>query len=376
MIRQCLMKAAAAAGAFAGSPAMAETDRGLRFGANYTSDSFANVRGGLKTGFSYMGLLELTAEAKGRAFGIEGVEAFANVQHVHGRSLSGQLIGDAQVTSNIDAPDGLRLFEAWVSVPVAKDGYVKAGLIDLNSEFDVQDVGALFLNSSHGIGPDFSQSGLNGPSIFPTTSAGVVAAISTGRVTLRAGILDAVSGDPERPGRTVVRFPGENGLLAVAEAELRVTDSAQFQLGAWTYTSEFETIRAGSRRRGNRGAYVMAQSDLGSLSGESVEGWVRVGVADTRFNDIGLYVGGGVAIGPEERRLGLAVAHARLGSPAREDLLRYPEDSETIVEATYAHAIGDRLIVQPAVMYVVNPGFERSLQDSLVAGVRLHLRIF
>ena len=370
------LKAAAAAGAFAGSPAIAETDRGLRFGASYTSDSFTNVHGGLETGFSYMGLLEVTAEAKGEAFGIDDLHAFASVQQLHGRSLSGELVGDAQVGSNIDAPDGLRLFEAWVSVPVWQDGYVKAGLIDLNSEFDVQDVGALFLNSSHGIGPDFSQSGLNGPSIFPTTSAAIMAGVTKGRVSFRAGLFDAVSGDPDRPRRTIVRFPGDTGLLAVTEAEVRLSGSAEIQVGAWGYTSKFETIRDGSRERGNRGAYVMVQTRLGSVSGQQIDGWVRAGTADTRFNAIGTYVGGGLAAGPERRRFGFALAHARLGSRSRDGLLDPANDAETMVELTYAHAIGDRLIVQPDVMYVINPGFERRLQNALAAGVRVQLRLF
>ena len=370
------LKAAAAAGAFAGAPALAESDRGLRFGASYTSDSFVNARGGLKTGFSQMGLFELTAEAEGKAFGIEGIEGFATGQYVHGRSLSGTLVGDAQVGSNIDAPDGLRLFEAWLSVPLGTDAYLKTGLIDLNGEFDVQDVGALFLNSSHGIGPDFSQSGRNGPSIFPTTSAAVMAGVKTGRLSFRAGLFDAVAGDPDRPGRTVVRFPGQSGLLAVAETEIRLSEEAEVQVGAWSYTTEFETIPDGSRKRGNRGAYVLAESALGHIGGEPAKAWVRAGTAETRFNAIGLYLGGGIAVGPEGRRFGLAVAHARLGSPARQPAFEDPGNAETSVEMTYARAIGDRLIVQPDVQYVINPGFERGLRNSLTLGVRGQLRIF
>ena len=276
------LKAAAAAGALVATPTFAEpSDRKLQFGANYTSDSIGNFRGGLKTGFSQMGMLELTADAEGKLFSIDDVSAHANVQYVHGRSLNGRLISDAQVTSNIDAPNGIRLFEAWISVPVARNGFVKAGLIDLNSEFDVQDVGALFLNSSHGIGPDFSQSGRNGPSIFPTTSSAVVAGVSEGGMSFRAGVFDAVSGNPEHPRRTVVRFPGHTGLLLVGEAEFRVAEHAEFQLGGWTYTTRFETVsNPDDRRGGNRGAYAMVESRLGALGGRPVEGWVRVGTAD------------------------------------------------------------------------------------------------
>ena len=52
------------------------------------------------------------------------------------------------------------------------------------------------------------------------------------------------------------------------------------------------------------------------------------------------------------------------------------ERAETIVEVTYAHTIGDRLTIQPDVQYVVNPGFYRSLRNSLSAGVRLQLQVF
>lgn len=369
------LKAAAAAGALVATPTFAEpSDRKLQFGANYTSDSIGNFRGGLKTGFSQMGMLELTADAEGKLFSIDDVSAHANVQYVHGRSLNGRLISDAQVTSNIDAPNGIRLFEAWISVPVARNGFVKAGLIDLNSEFDVQDVGALFLNSSHGIGPDFSQSGRNGPSIFPTTSSAVVAGVSEGGMSFRAGVFDAVSGNPEHPRRTVVRFPGHTGLLLVGEAEFRVAEHAEFQLGGWTYTTRFETVsNPDDRRGGNRGAYAMVESRLGALGGRPVEGWVRVGTAETKFNPIGFYFGGGVAVGPAKRRLGIAVAHARLGKPARRILDR---KAETVVELTYAHAIGERVVVQPDVQYVIDPGFDRSLRNSLSGGVRIQLTLF
>jgi porin len=369
------MKAAAAAGAIAAAPASAEPfERGLRLGAIYTSDSVVNLEGGLKTGFSQMGMLELTADAQWDVFGVDGLTAHANFEYVHGRSLSGRLIGDAQVSSNIDAPNGIRLFEAWVSVPVARDGFVKAGLIDLNSEFDVQDVGAVFLNSSHGIGPDFSQSGRNGPSIFPTTSSAVVAGVTRGKLSFRAGLFDAVSGDPDHPRRTVVRFPGDTGLLLVGETEFQLADGAKLQIGAWTYTTRFETISDPEKlQRENRGAYALVEGRLGSIIGQPIEAWVRVGTANTRFNAIGRYAGGGVTIGSPERRFGAAIAHARLGSPAR---MNSSERAETIVEVTYAHTIGDRLTIQPDVQYVVNPGFYRSLRNSLSAGVRLQLQVF
>ena len=91
----------------------------------------------------------------------------------HGGSIS-ELTGDIQSVSNIEAENSWRLYEVWANVPIKTlNGSLLVGLYDLNSEFDVINTGGLFLNSSHGIGPDFSSSGVTGPSIFPYTSLAV-----------------------------------------------------------------------------------------------------------------------------------------------------------------------------------------------------------
>lgn len=370
-------------GALFAAPAQAEEARGpLELDAGYTSDSFANAGGGRKRGLAQMGLLELSLGVDGADLGLEGARFFASAQWVHGSSLSDRLAGDGQVASNIDAPDGVRPFEAWMSFPVTAKSYVKAGLVDLNGEFDVQQVGSLFLNSSHGIGPDFSQSGRNGPSIFPTTSTAVVAGWSDERWSLRFGLFDAVAGDPDRPRRTVVRFPGQTGLLLVGEADLRVKDSALIRVGAWTYTTRFETLPthgAGTMlaRRGNRGLYAMAEGTLGRVGGKPLRGWVRAGLAEAEINPIAQYLGGGMALGEEGEGWGIAVARASLGESALGVPGQpRPRRAETNVELTYAWVVSDRLTIQPDLQYVFNPGWDRRAGDAILVGTRLSLSLF
>jgi porin len=379
---RALRQTALVAAVLTASPARAqEPAPTVALAGSYVSDSFTNVQGGIRRGFRQMGLLELSAEVNGAGLGFDGVQGFASLQGVHGKSLSGDLVGDAQVVSNIDAPDGLRLFEAWLSVPIGSNGYAKAGLIDLNGEFDVQTVGAMFLNSSHGIGPDFSQTGLNGPSIFPTTSTALIGGWNGEGWSARAGVFDAISGDPDRPSRTIVRLPGTSGLLMVGEAEVNLGRNAQLQVGAWRYTSKFQTIIPDENdlaleRRGNQGAYAMVEGQFGKLANAPFTAWVRTGVAETAFNPIGVYVGGGLAVGEERSRLGLALAHARLGRPALQAISSGPRRAETIIELTYSRAVGEKLVVQPDVQYVINPGFEPGLGNALVAGIRLQLELF
>ena len=363
------------------TPASAETKPPITLGAGYTTDSFFNVDGGIRQGFRQMGLLELTADGDLSSVLVDGASAHASIQWVQGRSLSGDLIGDAQVHSNIDAPDAVRLFEAWIELPVAAKGRIKAGLVDLNGDFDVQTVGALFLNSSHGIGPDFSQSGLQGPSIFPITSGAVVVGWQEAGWSARVGLFDAVAGRRGDPRRNALRFPGATGLLAVAEADVKLTKGVELQVGGWQYSGRFDRIEPAAdgtteRRRGNRGAYVQLEGRLGSFWSLPVEGWVRAGTAATAVNAIGLYTGGGIAVGPEESRWGLALARARLGNPARRAAAPAALDKhETVIELTYARAVAEWLTIQPDVQYVINPGWDPALGNALVAGVRLHFAL-
>ncbi len=349
--------------------------------ATYISDGFANLSGGRKEGARIMGKLSLTLDADMSPVGMEGVRFFADIQHVHGESLTDDLVGDAQVVSNIDAPTGLRPMEAYFTFAFGPDarGRIKAGLIDLNADFDAQSHGAFFLNSSHGIAPEFSQSGLNGPSIFPTSASAVTFAWQGEGWTGRLGFFDAVAGDPDRPGRTVLRFPGETGLLMVGEVDFDLGGSNELQFGAWHYTSRFERIDDPARTGRSSGAYAMAEGVLVSSGNAELGVWIRGGVASDRVNPIGLYLGGGATFGTDARMIGLAVAHAKLGDPAvyaGQAAGAKPRRAETAIELSYAHRLHDRIMLQPDIQYIINPGWDRTLDNALVAGLRLHLTLF
>ena len=69
-------------------------------------------------------------------------------------AYSANRVGDLQGVSNTDAEEALRLFGFWHELAEA-DWSLRTGLYDLNSEFDVNEAGSIFLNSSHGIGAEF-----------------------------------------------------------------------------------------------------------------------------------------------------------------------------------------------------------------------------
>ena len=87
-----------------------------------------------------------------------------SVMHLGGGDLSGTYVGDAQGVNNIEADEGWYLYESWVEFAFGgHSNSLRAGVLDLNAEFDAPVTSALFTHPSFGIGPDFSQSGQRGP---------------------------------------------------------------------------------------------------------------------------------------------------------------------------------------------------------------------
>jgi len=343
--------------------------------ARYTTDIIGNVAGGERRDAHWIGRLDLDLDSGTGLFGIDGAHAHADIFLLHGGGFSERVVGDAQVVSNVAAPHAIRPFEAFVEAPLGGGVRAKAGLIDLNSEFDVQSVGALFLNSSFGIAPDYSQSGLNGPSIFPITSPGLLIAIARPRWTLRMAAFDALPGDPDHPHRALPGPFFRGGALLAVEGEVTL-GSGELQAGIWYYTDRFDRLDGAGRSR-SAGAYLQYERTLaGNRKTGALRGWVRAGRAASDVNEIGVYAGGGLSWGTEERSYGIAIAHARLGDPALAAFaLAGPprHRAETTVEATAARRVAPWLVLQPDLQYVRHPSWGVTA-DALVVGLRLRFQ--
>ncbi|MDV6331217.1 carbohydrate porin [Asticcacaulis sp. 201] len=156
-----------------------------------------------------------------------------------------------QTVSNIDAPHGVRLFEAWVCKTANSGRWsMTGGLINLNGMFDVQEAGVLFLNSSHGIGPDYSRSG---PSIFAFSALGVVGEWRAHEtLRLRVGGFDGGAGDPLHHSSFIaVKLNDGDVTHVVAEVE-QDFKRGYLKLGG-TYTAKSERLY-GNGMAGNNSA--------------------------------------------------------------------------------------------------------------------------
>jgi porin len=382
--------------ALASHPAFAQTDQpapAVSLAMTYTGDLWANTTGGLRNGEKYLDNLDLTASIDAeQAFNIPGGTFFFYGLYNNDHTLSDTLVGDLQTVSNIDTTTAARLYEAWYEQKFGQgNSSLKVGLYDLNSEFDAIDTAGLFINSSHGIGPDFSQTGLNGPSIFPVTSLAARLQLQVNEdVLVRAAVLDAVPGSLAHPRRTAIKLGNGEGALFAGEIEANLSGTTA-ALGVWGYTAKFDDVLAidntGAplRRGGNKGAYIEAErqvtSPFGDERGLSLFG--RAGLADTNVNQFKNYVGfGGSYKGLFDARpddlVGLAVAHVSNGSPYRRAQLLAGAPvgkSETNIELTYRAEITPWLTLQPDAQYIINPGADAGLKNALVIGLRFEIGI-
>ena len=346
-------------------------------------DALDNAAGGITPATKVLSKFVIAAAYDGSNDDHPGWSALTSAQFTHGGHLSGNAVGDVQGLDNIEAIGALRLYEAWVARDFDGAKGFKVGLIDLNVDFDTQETGALFLNSSDGIGPELGHSGINGPSIYPTTALGITGYVRTGPgLTFRAGLFDGTAGTPYHPGAFAIRLSGKDGVLGIAQVEQRFNSGLRIEGGAWAYSAYFDAINRTDangdplRLQRSRGAYALIEAPLlkrGTDGERGLGGWIRVGVGDPEVQQISGYLGGGIVYtGPFERRaqdqIGFAINHAVVNAASLSDPLQPQHSSETAFELTYRYNATDWLAVQPDTQIVLHPAGK--LPTAFVIGLR------
>jgi porin len=377
--------AAVAAALIVGAgPAQAWADDATRppavtFDIHETVEVWRNLQGGVAVGDTTLNKLQASAAFDGEAMGWRGLSIYAQVFKTNAESLSGGRTGDVQTASNIEAQGVDRLMELWVAQRFGdKDAagwvLIRGGLIDLNRNFDSIEPAGLFIDSSHGIGPDLSHSGPTGPSIFPVSGLALqIGWRPTERLVVHGGVF--ASPDPRHQREFAdLRLSGRNGAIAIAQVDDQLTDRARIALGVWRYTAAHSSLADPARRLEPRpGLYGFIQGQTG-LPG-APKGWVRAGFADRRVQDVSGYVGAGLVWaglvpGRSDDSFGLAVARARIGGPARRAGGGLP-DAETTWEATYSFPLLPHVTLQPDVQHIVHPAGAPGLHSATVVGLRV-----
>ncbi|MEQ8580788.1 MAG: carbohydrate porin [Marinoscillum sp.] len=374
----------------------------------YSALPWANLSGGLDQGFVYMDNADVTAKLNvNELFDWEqSMSIFFYGLGNHGGQAT-DFMGDFQVASNIQAAPSWRLFEVWIQENFLNDRVSALfGLYDLNSEFDVLRPGTIFINSSFGIGAEYAQSGLNGPSIFPISSLGLRLSSSiTDQWQVRLAILDGVSGNPANLKSNRIALSKEDGALIAMEHSIYLSSAVpdrinrnyttrrkkvgrdrdiptndKINLGGWMYTAEFPEIGDNSFYQPNWGAYIGAQKYwfYSSYDDRYLSMFVRYGVANDRINRIGSAISGGIvfagSLSEKTDYVGLAFSTAINGKARLE---HSPEDerAETALELTYSFPVRTWLTIQPDVQYIINPNTDASIKNPLAIGLLIQASV-
>jgi porin len=384
------------------SDAQPVSDDSVAFSLLYRADVMANVSGGLKQRTTALGNLDIRLDVDlNRLLGWDGTSIGLHGIASHGGKPNANHAGSSQGVDNIEVDTNTaKIFQAWIQKQWLDDKLsVLLGLYDLNSEFYVSHSTGIFLHPAPGIGSELAQTGLNGPSVFPTSSMGLrVAYHLTPEVYMQAVVLDGVPGDPNNPRGTHIQFNDGDGALRVAELGYIPRDKEgtglpktdKYAVGAWSYTTRFEDLvdvdGAGDPllRKGNSGFYVLAEKSLyqGMRNpGSHVDGFIRYGRAKDDFNQFSDYfqtglVFNGMVSGRDEDQFALSFATARTGDKYRLAAFNNGQQAtrhESIWEVTYRAQLTSWLVVQPNIQYVINPGADVQIKDATVLGVRFEL---
>ncbi len=330
--------------------------------AIYTADFANNVDGGVKRGGAMLDNFGL-AFSKETSSG----EFAASILYNNATSFSEEYVGDSQVVSNIDNTSVVRLYEFWYRHDFNEQHHVQLGLMDLNAYFDAIDTAGLFINSSHGIGADYAQSGEAGPSIFPATSMAVNYQVNLNDSTSwQFAVFDAVPGDRDDPMKNTIKFSSDEGALLATQVDVQ-TESLRYAAGMWYYTEPTDYLD-GTDTAKNHGFYGLVEK-VASEQENSFAWWLRAGQAQSDINAIENYVGAGLTLNnfnPDNPNdlVGVAVASAVASDSFKR--VEGGSSNETVIELTYSRQVTPWLRLQPDLQYVINPGISNDLDDALV----------
>ncbi len=195
---------------------------------------------------------------------VPGFSAFVDVQITDGSDFTGTVVGDAQGVSSIDGPASIRLVNAWIAQDFGGQGGIKAGVVDLNTEFDVQSTAALFLNSAFGIGPDFFPVRPEWTIDIPQYRPWPPRLVAAGRTLAdQGGPLRRSAGRSPASGPHHLHPVADEGALLLLEARNQVTPDFVIGAGTRRYTARFDAIDpVKGRLAENSGFYAIADGLL------------------------------------------------------------------------------------------------------------------
>ena len=350
----------------------------------YTGEEAYNAAGGLHDGATYMNnvLAQVHVDA-GTAFGWTGGTIVVEGFYENEDSLDTQYVGAIQDPSAIDTSGvtTARLYQAFYKQDLG-DTDLLFGIYDLQTEFGSTKPMDVFFNGAYAWTTTLDQSGVNGPSTYPSTSLAFRIHEKLGRHwRVQAAVLDGVPDSLKDPRATAVNINRSNGALLIGEVDYLPSRTTKIMAGAWDYTGKFtlidqDMLSAPLRQGfGSAGGYVGASMRLYSPApkrGLDIFATFGVGDATRQIVDRSLNLGmtyTGLFGGRPTDKLGIAAGIAHAGNAYRDMQAAFHDATyayETNFELTYRAQVNDWLAVQPDAQYWIHPSVTPSLHNDLL----------
>ena len=363
---------------------------------NYTSETMANVSGGLKRGtiLSGKGNVVLDYVANKSSGDLPRLFFRASGMLLHGESPSGQYIGDELAASNIDGYDSIRLYELWLQLSFWNGrGSLRLGSLLADAEFAFTDLGGLFINSAFGWPTFISANTVNtGPAFFVTAPGIRFRLESTESWYLQGGIYDGDSFDNSAgDGATNAygiswRINSQQGYFSIFEIGHSKTtqESAKpsiFKLGGWRHSASFDDHLTGEPYSGNYGLFFALEKPIwrNNLKGQELGLFFRSGLAPRDRNRYELAVDGGFNFfNPftkmEGDVVGAGIVFAKISDHIRQEEEQVGilpvSDYELVFEVTGQFPTTSWLTLQPNIQWIHHPGSSSVLENALVLSIR------
>ena len=357
---------------YAGQFPQDDENKSVSLEVSYIGDNVNNISGGIKTGSRYLGMVNVLFGFDTEKAGLwKGGNFYMHGANTHGAEPSQQLIGDVQVMSNVEAGNHTYLQEFWVKQKFNKIE-ITAGLQDLNVEFAVSELGALYLNSSYGILPVISNN-FNAP-IFPLTTIGLTFKWDISEKTRWINAL--YDGSPTdfdyNPHNLKWQFSSGDGILAISEFQKNIMINefpGVYKAGVFSHFHKMgkNVATADSITNNLFGMYLFADQTIWERNLRNAGLFVQLGYSPSETSTNNFYLGTGINITgllskKAKDTFGLAVAHVTFTEDAK---------SETAVELTYLYQLTEHFFIQPDFQYILNPsGTSEPLPDALTANLR------
>ncbi len=349
-----------------GMIANAQNDALFTFEASYIGDNFYNYNGGMKTGYTYLGIADLNLGFNTENADLwNGGEFLIHVSNTHGGEPTGDFVGDFQGVSNIEAGNHTFLYELWYKHQMKNLGLI-VGLQDLNAEFAVSDYAGLFLNGSFGI-PSVIGDNTAAP-IFPVTGLGVTFIYSINdRFTLKTSLYDGYINDfDSNTSNLRWKLCKEEGFTSYSEFQVAASPLNNRD-GIYSFGYFIDQIindnTSGAEKESGQGCYFVADQELIKSDNRILGAFAQVSYSPPKDGNNYLYLGYGLVyrglFNKADNEIGIAVASASIDEGGY----------ESSIEFTCKCAISDAVFVQPGFQYVSNPGGETSGLDNAMLGI-------